>query len=100
MVVISDLFTETNLAASEEYGFSKSLNHVGLANLFAHVAENYCTMVLEKTYEECNPEPEKGCGHNDDCTAGEQICVDRPDTEKGFECTYQSTFILHISVVL
>lgn len=85
LTLISKLFTETNLKESKQFNFKHSLNHVGLAKLFEHVAENYCELVLGNTYEDCYPEPEKGCGHNDDCTE-DQICTDT-DTEKGYECT-------------
>jgi len=88
LLLISDLFTERNLAQSEEYQFPRSLNAEGLKNLFLEVTNNYCTKVYCRERDSSCPSQcihqWKGCGLNSDCQP-EENCVNE-NSEAGYRC--------------
>jgi len=92
LVLISELFTESNLAESVEYQFSRSLNAEGLKNLFLNVVMNYCTMVYCRERDSSCPSQcihqWKGCGLTSDCQPEEEC--ENNDSEKGYECKARS----------
>jgi len=51
--IICNLFTEKNLAQSEDYGFPESLDHEGLKKMCFDQSKNYCTQILGLDKDKC-----------------------------------------------